>query len=414
MIRTLLALALLAGCATGPSPAARPPNIVLIVSDDQAWTDYAFMGHEQIRTPRLDRLAAESLVYRRGYVPSSLCCPSLAALITGLYPHQNKVTCNDPPGDPKNQETFRAGRERMNRHMEAAPSLPRLLASRGYLSFQAGKWWQGSFARGGFTHGMTRGDRHGDDGLTIGRQSMKPIGDFIATARKEDKPYFVWYAPMLPHQPHNPPARLFDKYKDKTPSPHVARYWAMVEWFDETCGQLLDLLDPNTIVLYVTDNGWIQNPDAAKFAPKSKLSPYDGGLRTPIMVRWPGRVTPRRSDEPAMSIDLAPTILSAAGLEPAPGMQGVDLLDDAAVRRRPAIFGECFVHTAIDLDQPAANLLWRWTLEGRHKLIVPQDAAKKSELYDLVADPREERDLAAERPETVAQLRRRLDAWWTP
>ena len=414
MKRLLLALTLLAGCATSPAPAARPPNIVLIVSDDQAWGDYSFMGHEQIRTPHLDRLASQSLVYRRGYVPSSLCCPSLAALITGLYPHQNKVTCNDPPGDPKNAETFRAGRERMNQHLEAAPSLPRLLGARGYLSFQAGKWWQGNFARGGFTHGMTRGDRHGDDGLTIGRQTLQPIRDFIETARREDKPYFVWYAPMMPHQPHNPPARLFEKYKDKTPSPHVARYWAMVEWFDETCGQLLDLVEPNTIVLYMTDNGWIQNPDAPKFAPKSKLSPYDGGLRTPIMVRWPGRVAPRSSDELAMSIDLAPTILAAAGLPPAAGMQGVNLLDDATLRRRPAIFGECFVHSALDLDQPSANLLWRWTIEGRHKLIVPKDAAKKSELYDLVADPHEERDLAAARPETAAELRRKLDAWWTP
>src|SRR5207253_2459293 len=92
----------------GERGARRPPNIVLIISDDQGWTDYSFMGHPHVRTPHLDRLAAQSLVFRRGYVPSSLCCPSLASVITGLYPHQHKITCNDPPepqgirrGDPR-------------------------------------------------------------------------------------------------------------------------------------------------------------------------------------------------------------------------------------------------------------------------------------------------------------------------
>src|SRR5262249_28380009 len=97
---------------------------------------------------------------------------------------------------------------------------------------------------------------------------------------------------MIAQPPPNPPAPLPRKYKDKTPSIHMARYWAMVEWFDETCGQLLDHLDKqgqaeNTIVLYLADNGWIQDPDAPRFAPKSKQSPYDGGVRTPLMVRWP-------------------------------------------------------------------------------------------------------------------------------
>ena len=156
----------------------------------------------------------------------------------------------------------------MTKHLEAVPTLPRLLAEKGYVSLQTGKWWQGDYRRGGFTHGMTKGQRHGDEGLDIGRKTMQPIFDFIADARKAGKPFFVWYAPMLPHTPHNPPERLLAKYKDKAPSPPVAKYWAMVEWFDETCGQLLDHLETeklaeNTIVVYVTDNGWIQDPDGA-------------------------------------------------------------------------------------------------------------------------------------------------------
>ncbi len=174
---------------------ARPlPNIVLIISDDHAWTDYGFMGHKSIATPHLDKLASESLVYRRGYVPSSLCCPSLASIITGRYPHQHKITSNDPPVLPgENRQAFyrsaafAQGREVMNRHLEAVPTLPRRLAKLGYLSLQTGKWWQGDYRRGGFTNGMTRGQRHGDEGLDIGRKTMQPIYDFIAEARRQER-----------------------------------------------------------------------------------------------------------------------------------------------------------------------------------------------------------------------------------
>jgi len=101
----------------------RPPNVVLIISDDQAWTDFGFMKHPAIRTPHLDRLAARSAVFRRGYVPTSLCRPSLATIITGLYPHQTGITGNDPP---KGSE-----RAAMLHHIRDVPTLPRLLASRG-------------------------------------------------------------------------------------------------------------------------------------------------------------------------------------------------------------------------------------------------------------------------------------------
>jgi uncharacterized sulfatase len=412
---------------TAHAAAAKPPNIVLIISDDQAWTDYSFMGHTVIRTPHLDRLAAQSLLFPRGYVPSSLCCPSLASIITGLYPHQHKVTCNDPPNPanakgPEFQKSaaFRDGRDVMIRHMESVPTLPRLLAQRGYLSLQTGKWWLGDFHHGGFTHGMTKGNRHGDEGLDIGRKTMQPIYDFIEQARKEDKPFFVWYAPMMPHDPHTPPERILAKYRDKTPSEHVAKYWAMVEWFDETCGQLLDHLDQkglneNTIVLYVSDNGWIQSTDRPQYAPKSKQSPYDGGLRSPIMVRWPGKVKPQKSEHFAMSIDFMPTVLAAVGLKPTPEMQGVNLLDPQAVSKRKAIYGECFTHNFVDLNQPAANLRWRWVIEGDWKLIVPAPQNEPKgvmELYNLAKDSTEEKNLAPEQGDKVRQLSGLLDKWW--
>ncbi|MEN9574923.1 MAG: hypothetical protein RL514_2778 [Verrucomicrobiota bacterium] len=407
---------------------AAPPNIVMIVSDDHHWGDYSFMGHPTVKTPHLDKLAAQSLTFTRGYVPSSLCCPSLASMITGLYPHQHKVTSNDPPPVPgmkgpafQKSPQFEEGRELMSKFIEAVPTLPRELGKQGYLSLQTGKWWQKHFSRGGFTHGMTQGGRHGDAGLDIGRKTMQPIYDFIGTAKQEKKPFFVWYAPMMPHDPHTPPQRILDKYKDKTPSLPVAKYWAMVEWFDETCGQLLAHLDEqglaeNTIVVYVTDNGWITNPETGRYAEKSKQSQYDGGLRTPIMVRWLGKVTPQKSPHLASSLDLMPTLLVAAGLKPTPQMPGLNLLDDKAVAARKSLYGECFTHNFVDMQNPAASLKWRWVIEGDTKLIVPSKRNQPDdvvELYDLAKDPHEEKNLASADQPKVERLTKLLDAWWS-
>src|SRR5437763_2427680 len=145
------------------------PNVVLIVADDQGWTDFGFMGHPVIRTPRLDRLAAQSAVFPNGYVPTSLCRASLATILTGLYGHQHKICCNDPPEG--------VDRSAMHPFIKEAPTIPRLLQAAGYRSLQTGKYWEGHYANAGFTDGMTTKGRHGDDGLIIGRQTMKPIYD---------------------------------------------------------------------------------------------------------------------------------------------------------------------------------------------------------------------------------------------
>ncbi|HVK17346.1 MAG TPA: sulfatase [Fimbriiglobus sp.] len=418
------------GCASRLTAAENPPNVVLIVADDHGWTDYGFMGHPHVKTPHLDRLAAQSLTFRRGYVPASLCCPSLASLISGRYPHQHKVTSNDPPmpsgmmpGQFQKSQAFLDCREVMTKHLEAVPTLPRLLAQKGYVSLQTGKWWQGDYRRGGFTHGMTKGQRHGDEGLDIGRKTMQPVFDFAADARKAGKPFFVWYAPMLPHTPHNPPERLLAKYRNKAPSLPVAKYWAMVEWFDETCGQLLDHLEKekladNTIVVYVADNGWIQDPDGA-LSVRSKRTPYDAGLRMPILIRWPGKIKPRSSDALASSLDIMPTILVAVGLPAGKDLPGLNLLDEAAVGRRKTLHGECHTHNAVDLNDPAKNVRHRWIIDGNWKLIVPHVPADKDgpgepELYDLAADQLEKTNRIAEKPDVAATLRKKLDAWWNP
>ena len=251
---------------------------------------------------------------------------------------------------------------------------------------------------------------------------MRPVFDFIAEARRDNRPFFVWYAPMMPHSPHNPPERLFDKYAAAAPSPHVARYWAMIEWFDESVGQLLDhlgqqQLERDTIVVYVADNGWIQSRDNPRYAARSKQSQYDGGLRTPIMIRWPGHVEPKMSDSLSVSVDIMPTVLSAVGLSPTDQMQGINLLDSEAVAQRKAVFGECFTHNAVSLDDPAANLRWRWMVENDWKLIVPNaknEPGATVELFHITEDPHEERNLAGQQPDRVAALRAQLDKWWNP
>lgn len=427
------------GDATGSvAPAGRParPNVLFIISDDQAWTDYSFMGHAAIQTPRIDRLARESLAFRRGYVTCSLCSPSLASLITGRYPHETWFTGNEPPlpaekpGTRYKQPEFLAQVKRQIEHLAAMPRIPAEFGKAGYVSFQSGKWWGGNFTHGGFTDGMTKnepeqGGRHGGEGLAIGRQTMQPIYDFIAKAG--DQPWLVWYAPMLPHDPHTPPERLLAKYRDKTPSLHIAKFWAMCAWFDETCGQLLDFLDErkqadNTIVVYLADNGWVQNPDNARFAPNSKNSPYDRGLRTPILIRWPRQIAPRFDDTPVSAIDIAPTLYAACGVPAPRGLPGVNLLDEQAVRSRGALFGSCGLHNAIDIGKPGRNTTYRWCISDGWKLIVPNpDTVKEPllaghqvapELYEIARDPDEQRELAAAQPERVAALRKILDAWW--
>ena len=419
--------------------AAAPPNIVLIISDDQAWTDYGFMGHSEIKTPNLDRLASESIVFRRGYVPTALCRPSLMTLATGHYAHRHGVTGNDPsPKHAKqNSDLYRRRRAQLISYINRFPTLPALLGRSGYLSHQSGKWWEGNFNRGGFTHGMTRGfpqpgGRHGDDGLKIGRTGMKPVEEFIDMSVKNNKPFFLWYAPFLPHTPHNPPARLLDKYKQSGRTLPIAKYYAMCEWFDETCGQLIGHLEKkgvrdDTLIVYVTDNGWIQNPNRNGYAPRSKQTPYEGGVRTPIMFSWPKRLKPGERKELVSSIDLVPTMLAAAGVgtpDKFPGLNLLANLQTGAAIKRAAIFGESFAHDIADIEKPEASLLFRWCIADRWKLLLTYDGEvnryqsthprteRRPQLFDLTEDPHEKKNRAAEHPEIVAQLAEKIGDWY--
>ncbi len=439
MIRYLVAAVLAVYLLPSIVAAQSAPNVVMIISDDQAWTDYGFMGHDDIATPHLDRLAKQSVVFRRGYVPTALCRPSLMTLVTGHYARVHGVTGNDP--SPKyakrDSELYNQRRGQLIAKIERFDTLPELLGERGYLSHQSGKWWEGNFSHGGFTHGMTRGypqpgGRHGDDGLKIGRDGIQPIKEFVSTAVKEKKPFFLWFAPFLPHTPHNPPQRLLAKYKTGDRPVTIAKYYAMCEWFDESCGELLQTLDQagvrdNTLVVYVTDNGWIQNPARNGYAPRSKQTPYEGGVRTPIMFSWPGKIKTADRPELVSSIDLVPTILSLAGARIPKDLPGLDLADNLCEGKtieRDTIFGEGFAHDIKDVDNSEASLLYRWCIEGQWKLLLTYDGEvnryrtthprteRRPQLFDLNADPHEKKNMAAERPEVVARLAEKIGGWY--
>ena len=413
---------------------AKPPNILLIISDDQAWGDYSFMGHPHIQTPRIDQLARESLTFTRGYVTAPLCSPSLASLITGLYPHQHGITGNDPlfDFDGKRYSTeWRVERDkyfsRLKQRFLSNTLLTQRLKQHNYRSLQTGKWWIGSWEDGHFDAGMTHGDftkngRHGDDGLVIGREGLQPIYDFIDESDSLNQPFFVWYAPFLPHAPHTPPEELEQKYLKVASTPAIARYWAMCEWFDQTCGDLLDYLDQQqlseeTLVIYVCDNGWIQAPDRPnRYGPRSKQTPYEGGIRTPIMYRWLGRIQPQMDTSTFVSsIDIVPTIINAAGLAVDPSLPGINAFDSEALQARKTVFAEDFDHDIYDVEDPTQSLQYRIAIESPWKLIVPYSenlSDSAVELFDVIVDPEERENLAADNPEVVKKLTEKLDTWW--
>lgn len=435
-------------------PAAdAPPNVVLILADDQSYRDFGFLGNDLVHTPNIDRLAAKSARYPNGYVPMSVCRPSLATLLTGLYPHQHGIHFNHPPPGLREMRAMTAEQYRQTRAtsdylIENVPTLPRVLAQHGYACLQTGKHWEGSYRTAGFTHGMTLGlpaDRlgpvtgtreqdngervahgNGDAGLVIGRETMQPIFDFV-DEHAGKQPFFVWYAPFLPHVPFDAPARFRELYRDKDVPPHLLPYYAEIARFDETVGQLLDYLDQkhllsSTLIVFVSDNGFRPHPTKREtYDGRSKLSQYEDGLRTPILLSREDRIKPADHPQLVHTIDLVPTVLAATGLasEATDRMRGVDLLPSALGRKMlpdRAVFGAIYPNDADQLGAPSKHVRGRWVRDGDFKLIVPGPARNPIPLsvFDLKNDPGETTNLATQ-PEyagTLKRLQRSLDDWW--
>ena len=435
---------------------ARPgerPNVVLILADDQSYRDFGFMGNDVVHTPNIDRLAAASAMYPNGYVSMSVCRPTLATLLTGLYPHQHGIHFNHPPPGLRAMrkmtgDEYRATRAKADYLIENVATLPRILRQHGYACLQTGKHWEGRFQTAGFTEGMTLGlpsDRigpvtgtrsqengdlvahgNGDAGLVIGRETMQPISEFIKRHAGE-RPFFVWYAPFLPHTPFDAPRRFRELYDGKFVPKHMLPYYAEIARFDETIGQLVDTLkdndvDEETLIVFVSDNGFRPHASRAETSnARSKWSQFEDGLRTPMLIHWARQVVSDAHPQPVHSVDVVPTILAAVGLpnEITPRMTGRNLMPsargDVKLESIP-VCGAIYPNDAQTFGQPSRHLRGRWIRNGRFKLIVPGSANRPLPLalYDLAADPEERTNLARQpiHAGRIANMRRLLDQWW--
>lgn len=431
------------------------PNVVLILADDQSYRDFGFMGNELVHTPNIDKLAARSARFVNGYVPMSVCRPSLATLLTGLYPHQHGIHFNHPPPGlskmrnmaGKQYEITRAKADYLIRNV---PTLPRILARRGYACFQTGKHWEGSYQTAGFTHGMTLGKPanrlgnitgtrqqangdwvahgNGDAGLVIGRETMQPIYDFVDEFAGK-KPFLVWYAPFLPHTPFDAPAKFRRLYDGKKLPEHLLPYYAEIARFDETVGDLIQHLEKkslidNTIIIFVSDNGF--RPHKTKHErqnDRSKLSQFEDGLRTPILLSWPGRIKPAEHRQLVHTVDIVPTIFSNLCFngEITTRMKGKNLMPAAmgtgVPSERPAL-AAIYPNDAQALGAPSQHVRGRWIRLGDFKLLIPGPAKNPiaKALFNLEDDPRELINLIDE-PNQAARITRMsklLDQWWAP
>ncbi len=398
-----------------------------MIGDDHGYPDYGFTGSPHVKTPNLDALAATGTVFPLGHTTGSQCRPSLLTLLTGLHPYQwchrlDELRREDPGLDEASAIT-------------RFETLPRLLAERGYVSFQGGKHWEGSHRDAGFSEGMT--EAYEPDvpwspaGARLGRESMQPVFDFLDA--HGDRPFFIWFAPMLPHIPHTPPERHLVHYDDPQLSESARRYYASCTWYDELVGELVAALEQRdlrerTLLVYVSDNGWDQ-PPGIEFAgsvgrmlggPRGKGSLHGLGFRTPILFQGPGLVPEGRVVDGLVStVDLAPTLLGFAGADVPPELVGTDLrssIETGAGPDRERIVGSVGrvrVKRRLRGDDPTTSRPTRaFFLRSRRWHYVRNLELGTERLYAMGPDLDEGRhDVADRHPDVVERLRGEVDAW---
>jgi uncharacterized sulfatase len=408
-----------------PPPEADRPNIVLVLSDDHDNRHLGFEGNQLVRMPTLDRLAAEGIVFGGAHVPMSRCRPSLAALLDGRYPHQNGILDNQT-----------------DRTLRRKNVLPELLKRAGYATFMGGKFWEGNHHSMGFV-APERQDRNGF--VREGQAELLAFLDEHAGTR----PLFVWWAPLLPHGPFEPPERFARPFAEaQPPLPEgfrgdAQRYreaertlFAMEAWFDDGLRELEDALGErgeldDTLFVFLIDNGW------SNYRP-SKGSVFEQGLRTPLFFSGAGLDAGggRRIDVPVSTVDVYPTLLELAGVRVPGSAAGRSLLPLVAGRETPedgVVCGAAFTPprrggaTRPERDVYALyarTTRWKYVLylrdvrPERSKIHVgmgpfPARDRGDAELYDLVADPHELEALSGpEHEEVAARLRRHALDWW--
>ena len=422
MPRTLLRLAclLLAGVASLPA-AETPPNIVILLADDLGINDLGCYGRKDQRTPNLDQLAAQGARFAQAYAAASVCSPSRAALMSGQSPARLKIT------------TFLTGRADRASHRllaapinhnlpEGVPTLAQLLKPKGYVSAAIGKWHLGGKAHQPTDHGFDEYfPMRPNPGAESPQGGKGELGQAEAAVkfieRSKDKPFLLYLAFDNPHIPLAAPAKAIAA---NAQSFHPT-YAALVESLDVAVGRVLKALDDqgvakNTVVVFASDNGGVHVSELRETPPThngtaraGKGFLYEGGIRTPLIIRYPARLAAREVADPVVLGDLCPT-LCALAKAPAPAVPDFRdlsplLFDSPPAEAKPRALTWHQPHYMNQGGKPAGAIR-----EGDWKLIEQYEDGSL-ELYNLAKDPGERTDLAAAEPARVAALRGKLEAW---
>jgi arylsulfatase A-like enzyme len=417
--------------------AGRPPNLVVIVTDDQGYADVGFNGCQDIPTPNLDSIAVAGVRFTNGYVSYSVCSPSRAGLLTGRYPQRFGHERN-PAWQPENPRSGLPLSETL---------LPAALGRVGYVSGIVGKWHLGAYPhfhpleRGfaEFFGHLGGGHRYFPDELTIRetaearneaesyrlwiRRNHEPVrtshyltDEFSDEAvrfveRHKDSPFFLYLAYNAPHAPLQAPEPYLLRFPQITDQ-RRRTYAAMVSAVDDGVGRLLGKLrelglEQDTLVVFLSDNGGPTSDNASDNRPLRghKGSPWEGGIRVPFVAQWPGRIPKGLVYEhPVISLDIFATIaaLAQAPLDPDRPLDGVNLM--------PFLTGEKSgaPHEAIYLRMFDRGIFA--VRSGNSKLVIPtRDSAPQ--LFDLGDDICESRDIAASHADELHRLEQLRTAW---
>ncbi len=408
------------------------PNIVLIMTDDQGWAQLGAHGDAVLQTPHLDKLADESVEMTRFYV-SPVCAPTRAALMTGRYNYRTGVV-----------DTY-LGRAMME---PAEITIAEMLGAAGYRTGIFGKWHLGdNYPQRTIDQGFQESVAHKGGG--IGQPSDPPGSDYfdpILFHNGEQKqysgyctdvyfdeamrwigsgggqPFFAYIPTNAPHSPYLVPDSYRERYAAQGLSDKDARIYGMIENIDDNVGKLLAHLDrtrqaENTIFIFMTDNGPTTRLHHAGLRAQ-KGSVYENGIRAPFFFRWPARLTPRKVDSLAAHIDIAPTLLAAAGVDPLEVLRfdGIDIMPQlkgkAATAPDRTYYAQAHRGDEPQLYRAFAAVTQRYKLTQPLSFSAPPPADAEMELYDLIADPGEENNLAGEKPEIVERMKAGYEAWF--
>ena len=433
------AKSLIAGLAVTLSAAASAdsrPNIVFILADDLGWVDLGCYGSTFYETPNIDRLAAAGMRFTDAYAACPVCSPTRASILTGKYPARLDLT-EFIPGNFYPHERLLPGKHMLHLVLEEV-TLAESLESVGYATAHIGKWHLGREERHRPEH---QGFEYVVDGSAGSPRSYfspyrnphltdGPVGEYLTDRQTDeairfierqdrDRPFFLYLAYNAVHTPVQGKQAYIDKYREKmkTDTSQIDPiYAAMVHSLDDGVGRLMDKLDAlniadRTIVIFFSDNGGYTRYTRNTPLRAGKGQLYEGGIREPLIVRWPGVVKPGSTcDTPVTSVDFYPSLLEIAGA-PKRNLQldGVSLVSLWKSSTRPldrrAIYWH-YPHYYDALDsRPCAAVR-----SGSYKLIEFYEGPRV-ELYDLAKDPGESHDLAMHMPDKTAALGRMLHAW---